>query len=137
MHVSSLSQNGPRGTARLHFIVLPQLDCGWFNENLLGLFLLLFLDLDHFTVSVKTTFRADGVRKAHAAAVFAGHEVLRLDGIMGAAAVAAALRVFAFRLWGHSVLLFYMQSPGKARRDFQTSGQIISAGGSDVKPEPL
>jgi hypothetical protein len=52
---------------------------------------------------------------------------------VGAATVAASFRVFTFWLWGHSILLIDMQPPGKARRDFQTSGQIISAGGGSVK----
>jgi hypothetical protein len=38
---------------------------------------------------------------------------------------------------GSFVLLIDKQPPGRARRDFQTSGQIISVSASDVKAERL
>ena len=106
------------------------------NETGLLGFLFIFFDLDDLTALVLTAIRADGVRQAHGAAIRAGHQIARLKCVMRAATIAAAFGVLTFWLWGHSVLLIDMQPPGKARRDFQTSGQIIVASGSDVKTEP-
>ena len=71
---------------------------------LLSLFLFL-LDFDNFLAFVEAAVGADRVREAHGTAVRAGGQVARLQGIVCAAHVAAALRVFALWMWGHSVFL--------------------------------
>ena len=67
---------------------------------LLSLFLFL-LDLDDFTTFIESTIGADGVRKAHRTAIRTSRQIISLQGIMGAAHIAAALRVFALWMWGH------------------------------------
>lgn len=84
-----------------------------------------------------TAFRADRVRQAHGAAIRAGYQIARLNGVMGASAVAAAFGVFTLWMWGHSVLLVTCNrrvGPGAVSR---RTGGIIVAEASDVKPEPL
>jgi hypothetical protein len=90
---------------------------------LLGFFLF-FFDLDHFASLIVTAARADNMRQAHGTAVRAGDKVASHNGIVGAAAIATAFRVFTFGLRGHSVLLIDMQPPGKARRNFQTAAGL-------------
>jgi hypothetical protein len=65
-----------------------------------GLFLLFFAD--DFAVAVLTAIRADGVRQTLFATIAAGNQVLSSQGIVGTAAIAAARRVFAFRMRRHS-----------------------------------
>ena len=57
---------------------------------LAGVFLFL-LDFDDFTTLVEPTVGADGVRKAHGAAVRAGSQVAGLQSVVRAAHIAAAL----------------------------------------------
>jgi hypothetical protein len=64
-----------------------------------------FLDCDHFAALVLPTIGADGVGQALFTTVGASGQVLSLQGIVGAAAVAAALRVFTFWMRGHALLL--------------------------------
>src|SRR3990172_1782473 len=68
--------------------------------------LLFLLYFDHFASFIKAAVGADGVRQAHGAAVRAGGQVAGLEGIVGAAHIAAALRVFTFWMWGHSTYSF-------------------------------
>ena len=68
--------------------------------KLLGLFLFL-LHFDNFATFIKSTIGTDGVRQAHRAAIGAGGQVTRLQGIVGTAHIAAALRMFALWMWGH------------------------------------
>jgi len=53
--------------------------------------LLFLLDFDNFTTSVKTAVGTDGVWKAHGTAVGTCNQVARLQSIVGATHVAAAL----------------------------------------------
>jgi hypothetical protein len=59
------------------------------ESQLFDFLLLIFLDLDHFLLVVVTALRTDNMRQAHGTAVLAGDEVLRFNGVMGTAAVAA------------------------------------------------
>jgi hypothetical protein len=70
-------------------------------SGLFGLFLF-FLDFDNFATFVKPTIGTDGMGKAHRAAVRAGRQVTGLQSVVRAAHIAAALRVFALWMWGHS-----------------------------------
>ena len=55
------------------------------------------------------------MRQTHGSAVGAGGEVAGFEGVVRAAHVAAALRVFALWMWGHSVfLLVFTQNKGEA-----------------------
>ena len=64
--------------------------------------LLLFLDFDDFATFIKSTIRADGMGKAHGTAVRTGDQAAWLQSVVRAAHIAAALRVFALWMWGHS-----------------------------------
>jgi hypothetical protein len=72
-----------------------------------ALFLLIFFDLDDFATLVIPALRADGVRETHLTAVAALDELGHNEGVVGAPAVAASLRKFAFWLWNH----FYSSFP--------------------------
>ena len=65
------------------------------------LFLVLFLDLDHSASAVGAAMRADHVRRSGVFALGARDQVGAAQGVVGAAAVTAALRMFSFRMWGH------------------------------------
>ena len=69
-------------------------------QSLLSLFIFLF-DLYNFTTLVKSTIGTNGVRKAHRAAVGTSGQVARLQRIVRAAHIAAALGMFALWMWGH------------------------------------
>jgi len=71
-----------------------------------ALFLLLF-DFYDFAAFVVPASGANRVRQAHFAAVRALHQIDCLESVMGAAAIAAALRVFPFWMWGHVLLLAF------------------------------
>jgi ATP/ADP translocase len=60
------------------------------RSRLLAL-LLFFLYFDNFTTFIESAVWTNRVRKAHRATVRAGNEVARLQSIVGAAHVAAAL----------------------------------------------
>jgi tetrahydromethanopterin S-methyltransferase subunit D len=89
--------------------------------------LLFLLDLNDFASFVEAAVGTDSMRQTHGAAIGAGDQVAGLEGVMGAAVVAAALRVFALWMWGHSTFSLILLSI------FQSSGQIIAAGGRGVK----
>ena len=83
---------------------------------------------------------ANGVRQAHGTAIGAGNEIAGLQGIVGAAAIAAALGMFGLGMWCHDFLLILLKRQERLKsylRKFQQSGQIIAGEGSDVKPETL
>jgi hypothetical protein len=67
---------------------------------------LIFFDCHHFAALVLPTIGADRMRQAHPATVLAGYEVGGMQGVVGAAAVAAALRVFTLWLGCHRLLLY-------------------------------
>ena len=52
--------------------------------------LFIFFDLDHFTSLIVTAVRADDMRQAHGTTVRAGDDVTSHNGVVGAAAIAAA-----------------------------------------------
>jgi hypothetical protein len=64
---------------------------------------LFFLDFDDLSAFVVAAARADLVRKAHLTAVAALEHIGGFQGIVGAAAVAAAGRVLSFWLWRHDL----------------------------------
>ena len=66
---------------------------------------LFLLDLDDLSAIVETAIGANSMRQAHGTAVRAGDEVARQQGVLRAAAIAAALRMFALWMWGHVFLL--------------------------------
>jgi uncharacterized membrane protein len=71
------------------------------------------LNFDDFAALILSALGADGVGQAHFAAIRAGDKVLGLQGIVGAAAVAAALRMFTLWMRGHALLLNMIASiPG-------------------------
>lgn len=80
---------------------------------------------------------ADGVGQAHGSAVGAQGEVAGLQGIVGAAVVAASLRVFAFWMWGHSTFSLFLHiervDSCPPLRVLRSSGGIIAGGGRGVK----
>jgi hypothetical protein len=86
-------------------------------------------------------FRANGVREAHRTAIGAGNEIAGLQGIVGAAAIAASLGMFGLGMWCHDFLLILLIKRQErlklALLKFQQSGQIIAAEGSDVKTKTL
>jgi hypothetical protein len=61
----------------------------------------LFFNFDDFTTLIVAASRANAVRQTHLAAVAAGHQSGGGQCVMGAPAIAATLRVFAFRMRGH------------------------------------
>jgi len=67
--------------------------------------LFLFFNGNNFAALVVSAVRADNMGKAHLSAVGASGQVAGFKGVMGAAAVAAALGMFAFWMWRHFVLL--------------------------------
>jgi hypothetical protein len=67
---------------------------------LLRLFLFL-LNLDNFTSFVESAIGTNGVGEAHRTAVGTGSQVIRLQGIVCAAHIAAALGMLALWMWGH------------------------------------
>lgn len=86
---------------------------------------LFFFDFDDFASFVVAAVGADGVGKAHGAAVGAEGEVAGFECVVSAAVVAAALGVFAFWMWGHgsfSLMVFFLVFPAGARRGFALSG---------------
>jgi len=75
--------------------------------------LILLFDFDDFAALVLSALGADGVGQAHFAAIGAGDQVLGLQGIVGAAAVTATLRMFTLWMRGHALLLNMIASiPG-------------------------
>src|SRR5688500_16893160 len=74
--------------------------------------LLFFLYFDNFAAFIKTAVGTDRVRKAHGTAIRAGGQVAGLQSIVCAAHVAAALRVFALWMWGHSAYSFILHVVG-------------------------
>jgi hypothetical protein len=66
---------------------------------------LVLLDFDDFTALILSALGADSVGQTLFTAVGAGGQVLRLQGIVGAAAIAATLRVFTLWMRGHALLL--------------------------------
>jgi hypothetical protein len=91
---------------------------------------LFLLDFNDFTTFVESAVGTNGVWQTHGAAVGAGGQVMRLQGVVRAAHVAAALRVFALWMWGH--VSFSLNTIARAMKfapvGFQFSGLIISAG---------
>lgn len=75
------------------------------------------------------------MRQAHLAAIGADDQVASLQGIVGAAAVAASLRVLTLWMRGHAVLLEMIASGGGLERS-RLSGLIIAAAGRTVKRLP-
>jgi hypothetical protein len=70
--------------------------------------LFLFFNANYFAPPVMTTARADGVRKAHLAAIAASDQVLGFQSVMSAPAVASSGSVFSLWMWGHFLLLSYL-----------------------------
>jgi hypothetical protein len=52
------------------------------------------------------------VRKAHRTAIGTGCQIMRLQGIVRAAHIAAALRMFALWMWGHCSFSLIMYGRG-------------------------
>jgi hypothetical protein len=77
---------------------------------------LFFLHLHYFTAIVKAAIWTDRVRKTAGPAVGAGDGVAGLQRVLRTAAVTAALRVFALRMWGHNFLLITRTHRAEARR---------------------
>jgi len=65
-------------------------------------FLICFLHRYDFPTFVETTVRTNDMREDHGTAICASYQIGGFQGIMGAAAVAAAFGKFTFWLWGHS-----------------------------------
>jgi hypothetical protein len=67
--------------------------------------LFLGFNFQDFAIPVMAATRANGVRQVHFPAVLASYQIARGERVVGAAAIAAALRQFTFRMRGHFVLL--------------------------------
>jgi hypothetical protein len=74
--------------------------------------LLFLLQIDYFATIIISAIRAHGVCQALDSAVGAADQVVGLQRVMGATAIAAALRMFPFWMWRHSYS-FYTQQTGK------------------------
>ena len=72
-----------------------------------ALFLFLFgcFHVDDFAVVVVTTLGAHVMRQVHLAAVVAHDQVCGCQSVVGAPAIAASGRMFAFRMRWHVILL--------------------------------
>jgi len=66
--------------------------------------LAIFFLRNHFFAIIKAAVGADGVREVFFATIGASYNRAGRQRIMRAAAVSAAFRMFAFRMWGHGVL---------------------------------
>jgi hypothetical protein len=64
---------------------------------------LFFLNADHFTAFVMTAVGTDSVRQTHLTTIGALYQVARLQGIVGAATVAATGRMFSLWMRGHGL----------------------------------
>ena len=66
-----------------------------------GLLLLVGVEVDDLHPAIRATLRADGMRQMHGVALGALDQVNGRQGVVGAAAVAASLRVLSFWQRGH------------------------------------
>jgi hypothetical protein len=73
---------------------------------------LFFLDLNDFAAVIKATGGTHGVREAPGTAIGANDGIDCRHGVLRAAAVAAALGMFALGMWGHETFSFYIHQTG-------------------------
>jgi hypothetical protein len=64
-----------------------------------------FFDRNHFAALVMSAARANRMHAAHLATIGASNQANRRQGVVRAAAITAAARMFTFRMRGHDYLL--------------------------------